>query len=198
MPRFRLRNQQFCALSKEQRFQSWLYTTAPDLHKDLVAHLEVSRSCTANAVKMTEIQGKLEQRNHIESMIRFLRKEFPHAIEEVVLPDKTPSIPTSRQLTEAMKTEVFAYYRPALLTFPQKLILENEDPDALRRDVLAFIAGRLGTDYIIIGQRAYIEYFKLKYGKESEIVKATDREIYVYRVKNGLSQITRQLPASKI
>lgn len=198
MPRFRLRSQQFCALSKELRYQSWLHTVAPDLHTDLAEHLKNSRSCNANSIKMSEIQNKLEQRNLIDQLIRFLRKEFPHTVEEVILPTATPMVSTSRQLTEAMKTEVFAYYRPALLTFPQKLILENEDPEALRRDVLAFISGRVGTDYIIIGQRAYVEYFKLKYGKESEMVKATEREIYMYRVKHDLSQTTRQLSASKI
>jgi hypothetical protein len=197
MAKYRLRTQQFCALSKELRFQAWLHAVAADLHKDLISHLENSHSCRDNAVKMSEIQNKLEKRNLIIQMVEFLKKEYPHAVER--LPDPlTPSTPTSTNLKAAPQNEVFGFYTPALLTFPQKMILQNDDPDALRRDVLAFIVGKVSTDYIIIGNRAYIEYFKLKYAKEAEFIKTIDREIFQYRAKHGLAQIEHQIPASKI
>lgn len=192
--KYRIRTQQFCSLSKEAHWQNWLYTVAVDLHKDLMEHIEKSTSCRTNHIKMMEIHAKLEQRKLVHNMVKFLRKNYPHTVEEVADVESDspiPFAPPSKILESITEKEVFAHYKPGLLTFPQKAVMENDDVDALKRDVHNFLATMINGDYIIIGNRAYVEYFKLKFSKESQEIKLHDREVYQYRVKHGLGALER-------
>jgi hypothetical protein len=185
MAEYRVKTQQFCSLCREMRWQSWLNSVAPDLYKALVDHLSYSRSCRANHQAMVEIINKLEQRKIIEKMVQFLIKEYPYAVEEMKDKPKPPS--ASRVLDRIDDQNVFLVYRPNLLTHPQKLVMENEDRPALHRDIMNFIVDKVSCDYIIVGNRAYIEYFKSKFSMESQKIPYNSREIYKYRLKRGLA-----------
>jgi hypothetical protein len=64
---------QFCQLSKDKKFQSWLkeYNTAQ--YEFLINSLENSNSCKKNREMMMKIYNSIEKKELIE----FLRKEFP-------------------------------------------------------------------------------------------------------------------------
>lgn len=187
MPKsYRLRTQQFCNLSKEQTWQSWLHTVAPDLCKSLLDWLRTSTSCRGNQTKMMEIYAELIKRKLHTQLIKFMQSKYPLAVEEVIEIDPNkPTIQTSQTIVDN-DTTVFASYRPGLLTFPQKMIFENTNQIELEKDVHNFLSGKINGDYIIIGNRAYVEYFKLKFAREAQHIKAQDREIMQYRLKHGM------------
>lgn len=194
---YRIRTQQFCSLSQEQLWQSWLQSVAQELYEELMAHIKKSNSCRSNHLKMTEIYAELEKRKLVELMIEFLRKEYPNTVEEVQkMGEIKPRSSSSTKVSTSRDQDVFVYYKPGLLTFPQKMILENNDPTDLERDVHNFLIGKIGGDYIIIGNRAFIEFFKLKYAKESKEVSMTQREIFQYRLKHGLSPNARSVSSN--
>ena len=192
MAKYRVRVSQFCSLAKESKWQGWLQTIAPDLHSELIKHLTNSVSCKANQNKMTTIYQTLEERKLGLQVIKFLRKEYPHTLEEILQPQ--PILQPKSMLVAANTQEVFSYYKPTLLTFPQRQIFENNDIEALKKDVSAFLAGKVGGDYLIIGNRAYIEYFHLKYAPESKLIRPVDRELVKYRAKHCILQTEHLVP----
>ena len=192
MAKCKVRISQFCSLSKEPKWQGFLQTIAPDLHAELIKHLTNSASCKANQNKMTEIYQTLEQRNIGSQTIKFLRKEYPHTVEEII--DLQPPPRPKSLLLTSNQQEVFSYYKPSLLTFPQRQIFENNDIEALQKDVHNFLAGKVGGDYLIVGNRAYIEYFHLRYAPESKLIRPVDRELIKYRVKRGIPQTEHIIP----
>ena len=145
---------------------------------------------------MSQILVALRQRNLIDKFEQLVRERFPW------LEDKPPKIveniqvrmPTkkekpltiSREPITADKHGVFEIYKPHLLTFPGKLIVRDPNPKSLQRRVQAFIRNKIGVDWIIIEDQAYIEYFFPQYRKTWEKLKSEDREIAQCRRKRGL------------
>lgn len=190
MAKYRIHVKQFCTLSNDYKWQGWLQSVSPTLHRELMQHLAQSKSCRSNQEKMQEIQKSLDGSNKLPAMIAFLKREFPQMIEEIREEKDGPAPIKSTIVSGLEKNEVFSHYNPNLLTFPQRMVLENKDPEALKRDVKEFIVGKVGVDYLIIGDRAYIEYFKLKFIREASQVPITSRELYKYRLKKGLTQVS--------
>lgn len=189
MAKYRIKTKQFCSLSKEQKWQGWLQSVCPELHDDLMRHLQVSRGCRSNHAKMMDIQVGLEKRKLLPEMVKFLRKHYPMVVEEVDGPGKAKPVPRpTSYLNKDNEQQVFKYYNPYLLTFPQKMILENDNPEVLLRQTKEFCSDKVNCDYIIIGNKSFIEYFKRKYVKESKMVPQDSREIHQYRVRNGLGR----------
>lgn len=182
MAKYRLRITQFCALSHDTQFQTWLQSNFHDLYEELIMHLSTSNSCTANKQKMVAIQLEIRKRGKADRLMDFLLREFPLVVE--VLEEKT----TKPVTEEIERPGIFNHYNPHLLTFPQKLILRNKDQSILVKSVDDFIKDKIDPDYLIIGDIAYIEYFKLKYVKEAKIIPTDARELVVYRRKNGIAQ----------
>lgn len=198
MAKYRVRTSQFCALSKEQKFQGWLHSVAPVLHDDLVAFIKKSNSCYANRQKMEEVHAELTRRQLAVPLVKFLHTTFPNCVEEIKEAAVLPPPPTSKILAAAPDSEVFAYYKSGLLTFPQKTIMENDDPKILEKEVRSFLTNKVNGDYIIIGNRAYIEFFKLKFSRESHNFPVKDREIVRYRAKHGLGRFEHFVSPSNI
>ena len=191
MAKYRIRTRQYCALSKEAKWQSWLQSVSQELYDDLAVHLKSGVGCGANQAKMVEIQNKLERSGSLADMVRFLIREYPFAVEKVDDVDSVKEKFDVPKVVDRIKQDVFAHYNPRLLSFPQKAILRDDDADSLLRKVRVFCAGKFGVDYIIVGGTAFIEYFQMKYSKESGKVRDSDREIYKYRVKRGLNPVTK-------
>jgi hypothetical protein len=188
---YRVRSKQFCILSREMLWQSWLHSVAPDLYDDLIKHLETSSGCRSNTIKMEIIQKQLEIRGMSSKMVTFLLKNYPATVEEVHEPSDLPTGPKSDILLAGASQSIFKSYNPNLLTFPQRLIFENNDVDVLYRDTLEFIRNKVSVDYLIIDNRSYIEYFKTKYAAESKVIKMNNRELYRYRQSRGLPQTSK-------
>lgn len=182
--KYKIKTRQYCSLAKEQLWQSFLYTVAPDLHDDLVNHLSTSTSCRSNTIKMENIQASLEARKLLPRTIEFLKKEYSFVIEEIKesFDDKDLVFKGKIIYTDASQN-IFKNYNHNLLTFPQKVIIENDSDIGLRCDIAGFIKDKLNVDYVIVGNRAYIEYFKIKYSNESKLIKSEDRDIYKFKNK---------------
>ena len=192
MARYQILHNQFCALAKETRFQKWLESISPQLYSELIEHLKTATGCKASTQKMQEIQQKLQVMDKATQLVNFLRENYPTTIirledqkpkEEVgeILKGKSKS-PTLF-LTKIDNATVFKHYNPNLLTYPMKAVFMNEDVNALRRDVKKFMADKIDIDYIVIGNKAYVEYFKIKHEEEAKLVPKQRREIYQYRLK---------------
>lgn len=188
MAKYRVKTTLFCSISKEAKWQDWLTSVSPDLGQELLAHLKESRSCRANNQKMREIQERLVKRGVGSRLLQFLQVEFPFAIEII---DKPIQHKTMQALP--MSDTVFEFYDPHLLSFPQKMVLKNESLEALRQSVMEFCVGKVGVDYLIIGDAAYIEYFKLKYAIEAEQISLVEREIYKYRLRRKIPRDKKEI-----
>jgi hypothetical protein len=189
MANFRIKTTLFCSISKEAKWQDWLVKISPDLGQELLAHVKNSRSCRANSQKMREVLDKLRKRGAGPALIQFLKTEFPFAIEEVL----EKQVPQKTVRVETVDNSIFEFYDPHLLSFPQKMILRNDDINVLRQSVVNFCIGKVGVDYLIIGNTAYIEYFKLKYDTEAGLIKSEEREIYKYRISVKIPQDRKEM-----
>jgi hypothetical protein len=170
--KYDVRTNQFCALANDKMWHSWLDTYVPDLHKKLTEHMKDSKSCKSNKELMIEIWGILKRRNLGEKVIKFLQEVFPIAV---------------RVADEVIETEdmnnhvVFRSFKPHILTFPQKKITIDKDTVSLRRSVRRFTMSKIFTDYVIIGDRAYIEYFEPRFKKEAKKIPEHKRDIFQFK-----------------
>ncbi len=181
---------QFCALATDGHFHNWLQSYAPDLLDELQATIKTG-SCKSNSAKMQDILDKLEQRGKTPALIRFLNDVFPFVIEEIRKADIKPV--NLVFLIKNPVNSIFKFYNPYIVSFPQKVIFQNKDVEALKRIIQSFSAGKLAVDFIIIGDLGYIEYFKPKYAKEAKIFPESKREIVQYRLHKGLVKDIRQI-----
>lgn len=147
---------------------------------------------------MVEVRKQLGTRGLNKPLVAFLKNNFPLTLTKIVEGQDESTIDVQTKaafiMTKQMKEDgVFGDYAPKVLTFPQKLILTNEDPVILERDVRKFLMNKLSHDYIVIGNRAYVEYFNNQYEPETKSVKRGTRDIFLYRNKTGLRAGTKRL-----
>jgi len=180
----------FCSISRSEDWQKWLKETAPDLHQSLQEVIDSKRGCRANTNKMQDIYFELYQRNLGNAFESFVKRRFPWLIKSENKPPKerqtTTRLPRVTapykkvNLEDLNKHKVFKYYKPNLLQFPQKLIILGH-PDTLFQQVQNFVQDKLAIDYLILEDRAYIEYFLPKYATIVDRYPRERREIYQYR-----------------
>jgi hypothetical protein len=186
MPRYQILHNQFCSLARESKFQKWLEEISVNLYSDLMKHLESATGCKANVKKMQEIQQKLQTENKSVQLVDFLLKNYPSAIvklEDISKAETQQKLTPTIFLSKITDTTVFKYYYPNLLTYPMKAVFTNEDVETLRKDVKRFMADKIDADYIVVGNKAYVEYFKTKHMDEAKLVPRQKREIFLYRLK---------------
>ena len=185
-----------CGISQSTDWQHWLGETDPELHSDLMLTLSKKRGCRTNSNKMKEIYVKLYDRGHGSSFEDFITRRFPWLIKsheparpkqatkpfKALKPVKKQPKLTTQQAEDLNKHKVFKDYRPNILSFPQKLIISG-NPNNLQRRVQAFTRDKLAVDWIIIEDRAYIEYFKPQHAALVDRIPREKREIYQYRQK---------------
>lgn len=150
-----------------------------------MGHLSVSKSCKSNKEVMVSIYHELIKRKLDGELITFLRQYYPIAVR---LDPASTSESTKKSIrSDSNKHGVFKFYRPHLLTFPQKMIFIDDDRNKLLSRVKRFVSNKISVDYIIIDDRAYIEYFEPRFEPEVSKVRDVDREIYTYRRKNDIA-----------
>lgn len=166
---------QFCALATSPAWQAWLFRFAKPLHSELVEHLRGSRSCNSNRDKMVSIfQRLVDLPGGPEQLVAFLGKQFPHVIA---------ARPTQTITKAALADDgVFEHYDPDLLTFPRKLIITGSD---LERKVKEFLAKHAKGDYVVIGDRAYVEYLPVAHAGLASTIPAANWETTAWRSRHS-------------
>lgn len=185
-----IKTSHFCGLSSATDFRGWLKSTALDLYDELVN--TPIKGCKSKQEKMITIKDKLYNRGKGDELEAFIKRRYPYMISE------DPSTPSQKITTKKAKVQpkivksrldhieiinkhkVFKHYRPDLLTFPQKYIIVG-DPLKLPDLIKSFVADKVGVDFIIVDDHAYIEYFKRKYSDIVDKIKPETREIWTYR-----------------
>lgn len=185
-----IKTSSFCGLSRSKDWQAWLKEEAPDLLNSLMTTIDAGTGCRANSNKMMEIYFELQKRNKSKQLETFLQRRFPWLIKNPSSKPKRPQKHTPPVITQTNnqdwdslnKHKVFASYRPDILSFPRKLII-IDNPDKLFNRVQRFIVNKLSTDYLIIDNYAYIEYFEPKDAGIIDKIPLDRRDIYKYRQK---------------
>lgn len=196
----RIKFSSFCSLSRNPDWQNWLKETAEDLHHDLIQTVRSGKGCRANSKKMYDIYHALYSKNKGSEFESFMQRRFPYMVLESetpkVLAKKKPDPKLAKHrmhevvnnqaarkhYADLNKHGVFKTYRPDLMVFPQKMILVDK-PENLYNRVHRFIKDKLAADYVIIEDRAYIEYFEARFASVVDKVPREKRDIYLYRQK---------------
>lgn len=184
--RYELKTSQFCALAQDAQWQTWLKGVAEDLSNSLKMHLKNSKSCKSNREFMMILRKKLKDRNLDDKLLKFLQNVFPIVLKPI---DEEPR--SSRKVIstpeELNKHKVFKMFKPRLLTFPHKMIIVDENRGSLQRRVRKFAKTKIHVDWIILEDRAYIEYFESRFREEAEKIPVNQREIFQFKKKYGHS-----------
>lgn len=196
----KLKISHFCGLSSASDWRAWLKSTAPDLYDGLINGSK--KGCKANQEKMIEIHKALIDRGLQSKLNDFIRQRFPYVIAEdsaatlklMKQAAATPTQPIVGHIEEMNKHQVFRSYRPDILSFPHKYIIVG-NPANLKERVKSFAFDKVGVDYIIVEDHAYIEYFLKRYSDVVEKIPQEDRDIWIYRqrMKQGARENLQSL-----
>lgn len=179
MKKLEVKVKQFCALSRSKPWQIWLGQNAPDLLEELQEVLK-KYSCNKNKQKMVEIYNKIYELGLGARFESFIKNKYPVLISKSTKQVEKKNFKKKIITDDINKHGVFKSYRPELLSFPQKTILVGNN---LEDRVRFFIRDKTSVDYVIIEDRAYIEYFNLKYSDVARKVPLESRDIYCYRMR---------------
>ena len=175
--KYSLRTDQFCALSTDQTFHQWLEGVDQGIYVGLQVHLKRSPGCRANKEYMKMVRRQLSASGLNEELIKFLRDYFPTVLKPIIEPKEEVKV----DLSDLNKHGVFRIYKPHILTFPHKYIIIDVNREQLDKKVAGFIKDKIEVDYVIIGDRAYIEYFEPRFKEEANTVPEEIREIWLYK-----------------
>lgn len=177
----KVNSNEFCYLSTSESFLSWLYRSAPSLHKALIEHLQKGLGCNENRKKMLEILNDVQKEDTLaQSLAQFLREYYPQIILE---DDQDVEIGAD---VISNKHRVFKHYDPILNTYPRRLII-IERPDAdIKRDVLSFCSQQGYCEHLIIEDRAYIEYLPPEHLALKDDIPEKNWEIKEYKRANKI------------
>lgn len=173
-----IKTSQFCALSRSSDWKTWLDKHAPDLLIFLNEILKKQRGCKSSKEAMMKIYNDLYERNMGKAFEKFILERYPYIID--ITKKQINKRATEQPKRYLNKHNVFASFKPGILSFPQKAILTGED---LENKVKTFIANKTGVDVIIVDGHAYIEYFIPKYEHVIKNIPMESRDIYKYRSK---------------
>jgi hypothetical protein len=150
----KINSNEFCYLAKSELFLTWLKNLDRDLHDNLIEFLKQAKGCSANKAKMFEVLKAITtNRKWVIALESFLMKNFP-----AIIIDDMKSFEQKRVSKEIEnKHKVFTYYDPVLVTFPRRIIFSGGD---LQKSVQDFCIKQFYSEWIIIDDRAYIEYLQ--------------------------------------
>jgi hypothetical protein len=170
----KLKESQFCGLSRAADWLLWLKDNALDLYEDLRTFHKMGRGCKANRERMMFIRDSLYKRSLGEKFEQFVMMRYPNLIVREELPpvptrqtrqNTAPVLPIPLQSRNVKlnKHNVFRFYRPEMLTFPHKVIIQNNNKEELERLVREFTGKMIGVNILTIDDTAYIEYLLPKF-----------------------------------
>lgn len=147
------------------KFIEWLSRNISDINKHTLTDDQAAQSF---------IQ-KVKNSNKSQSLIDLYSKNFPNLIENTLILDLI-----------IFEDRVFKTYNPSILILPMKKVTIENNKMILIKKVEEFIKYKLSCDYIIINNRAYIEYFDIEHRNESRLINKESREIYQYKVSRRM------------
>lgn len=142
----KIKVEQFCALATSASWQAWLYKFDNNIYINFIDNLHKSKNCTQNREIMSDTLELIKRSGRSAELYEFLKQQFPYVIVEEGVTTKTGDI-----------HGVFPGYVNGLLTYPHRVILEAPE-NIIENRVKKFVRGKVKSDFLIIGQHAYIEY----------------------------------------
>ena len=144
----RIKTEQFCSLATSPSWQAWLFHYDGDIYRRFIRRLQESRGCSENRELMKDLLGQIQKNGGSDAISDFLRKHYPHMIEGGVVANSDGDF-----------DNIFIHYNPIVLTYPRRIIFTGPSRE-LQKKVREFIIDKIKSDYIILGERAYIEYLE--------------------------------------
>lgn len=186
----------FCGVSRNPTWHSFLGRISQPLLDDLQSFLRTNRGCGSAKTKMVEVYRKIYELGKGAEFENFIQQHFPYMIDQDQMPQvqaqpqapgKSCSKPVRHRIPEQKeninKHGVFKHYQPSILTFPHKLILVDNNASKLMKSVEQFLADKIKIDYIIVEDRAYVEYLLPKYANIQSKMSPDMLEISNYRLR---------------
>jgi hypothetical protein len=185
-----LRQAQFCGLSKTNIWTGWLKIHAPDLLDELYKTQRSGKGCRANREMMLLIKNKLYERGLGDKFEALIAQKFPFIVDRKK--DQPRAQPVQKVITllpvppaskgiHLNKHNVFTVYRPDLLTFPHKLIIQDANKAERERKVSEFTTNKIGVNIVTIDDTAYIEYLLSKFADVLPKIQPTMYETKTYQ-----------------
>jgi hypothetical protein len=143
----RVKIDKFCSLSTSPSWQAWLFHFDGELYKQFIKKLQESRGCNHNRDIMSETLKTINEMGGSDRLLEFLSSHYPHML---VNDEKLPVVAA---MPEA--GEIFENYHPGILTYPRRVIFTGAN---LQKQVKSFLVDKIKSDFVIVGDRAYVEY----------------------------------------
>lgn len=146
----KIKTDQFCSLATSPSLQTWLYNNDAELYRNFIGRLQRSRGCSQNRELMLELLTEIENRGNGKSLAQFILSNYPHMIDG--------GKPTKNYYEDNV---VFSNYHPNVLTYPRRIIIEGESR-LFNKKAVEFLLDKMKGDYIVVGDKLYIEYLEKK------------------------------------
>jgi len=138
-----LKVSRFCSLATSTSWHTWLHNYDHKIYQDFIRQFKLSTGCQYNRELMVETLKKIDQRGGRALLIEFAKVHHPYTLED------EGNKPDNKQ--------IFPGYVPGILTYPRRIILTGE-PGRLEQLVRDFLVDKYKYDYVVVGDKAYIEY----------------------------------------
>ena len=133
---------QFCSLSTSSSWHTWLHEYDIVLYQDFIDKLHKSSGCSYNRKLMVEVLDHIESNGDIDALYNFIRVNYPFMMAR----DNT-----------SLEDSPFPDFIPEILTFPRRIIFEGDRPQ-LSKMLLSFIKDKFKYDYVMLGNKCYVEF----------------------------------------
>lgn len=136
--------------------------------------------CSENRVKMFEVlQTITKNRPWAIALESFLSKNFP----AMIIDDAKASTPKVAAKEAGNKHRVFSYYDPTLATFPRRIIFSDGN---LEKKIHDFCAKQFYCEWIVIDDRAYVEYVPLDAASHKSNIPEKNWQIRAFKKKSNI------------
>jgi len=125
-----------------------MHNNAADDFADIMAS-----SGRAREAKLLSLYNKIYESASRDDFFKLVRNNFPEAIGE--------AMPLTARLLAPPGPDpngVFSCYHPNLLRIPMQIIFISDRPAELNQAISTFLYSLKGSEHLIIGNMAYIEY----------------------------------------
>lgn len=164
----------FCSLARQSEWDGWLSDYDRGLHSFLKSVLNKG-GCKRVRQSMIKIMEEVKRRGDGQRLAAFLIRAYPSVVKNRI---KTKN--------DSDLNKVFSFYNRRILTFPQRIILCDNDQESLQHKIDSFSKDKYDVDYVIVDNCAHIEYFTSETKNMSDSIPKDDREIFRYKQKMGV------------
>ena len=139
----KIRTELFCSLASHPKWQEWLKNTTDEIYQIFIDKFKKSTGCSNNAKIMIETLPLINSAGLEDNLFTFLGDYFPNIL---INDDEEQSI---------LPIEKYFYIKS--LTYPRRIVIEAEPKD-IHVELSKFLNGKIQSEYIIIKNRAFVEY----------------------------------------